>query len=46
MHVEKAKNPYTELFESNQVDLDSEMLELKSKSEKYKYLHFAESIVS
>lgn len=34
------------MFESNQVDLDSEMLELKSKSEKYKYLHFAESIVS
>ena len=46
LNVEKAKNPYTELFESNQVDLDSEMLELKSKSEKYKYLHFAESIVS
>lgn len=44
--TEKAENPYTDLYQSNQVELKAENDELKKILEKYKYVHFAENIVS
>ena len=44
--AEKAENPYADLYQSNQLDLHAEEDTLKKISEKYKYLSFAENIVS
>lgn len=44
--VEKTENPYTELQQTNQLELDTEVSELNEMSQKYKYLKFAENIVS
>ena len=44
--LEKNENPYTDLFNTNQIELISEQEELNKKTEIYKYLKFAENIVS
>lgn len=40
------KNPYAELFESNRKSIESETAALKKIEAKYKYLKFAEGVVS
>ena len=40
------KNPYTELFENNKNEIEKHTKELDGISETYKYLKFAENIVS
>lgn len=45
-NVIKQDNPYDELFENNNLELLKETKELDDLSEKYKYLKFAENIVS
>lgn len=41
-----AVNPYVKLFESNKKEIEAETNQLKATADKYKYLKFAESIVS
>jgi len=45
-NTERQDNPYSELFENNNIELANETKELNDLSEKYKYLKFAENIVS
>lgn len=44
--IEKSDNPYTELYENCLIDIKSESDDLSRMSDKYKYLKFAENIVS
>ena len=44
--LEKEENPYADLHHQTQIELDQETKALAAMSEKYKYLKFAESIVS
>ena len=44
--IQNTKNPYIDLLEDNKINIDKETKELNIISEKYKYLKFAENIVS
>ena len=44
--TEKQKNPYDDLYQSNLVSIKNESTVLDEETEKYKYLKFAENIVS
>lgn len=44
--LKKSENPYKELFENNKKQIETETEQLNEISEKYKYLKFAENIVS
>ena len=44
--IDNAKNPYIELIEANKIKLDTETKELENITARYKYLKFAETIVS
>lgn len=44
--IEKSENPYSELYNTNQIEMKSEQDDLDKRSENYKYLKFAENIVS
>lgn len=44
--LQNTANPYLELYDNNKKDIESETEELKKLTDKYKYLKFAENIVS
>lgn len=44
--IKTDKNPYTELFENNKKEIEKHTKELNDISDMYKYLKFAENIVS
>ena len=44
--VEKAENPYEELFQSCQVEIAAEKEQLAKQTERYKYIKYAENVVS
>lgn len=44
--IDNSENPYTELFEKNQLNIKEETNSLNELSTKYKYLKYAENIVS
>lgn len=46
LKVQNEKNPYTELFDNIKKEIEEHTKELNDISEKYKYLKFAENIVS
>lgn len=45
-HVEKAENPYEELFQSCQIEIAAEKEQLAKQTERYKYIKYAENVVS
>lgn len=45
-NIKKATNPYVDLYDKNKQDITDETLKLDEIKEKYKYLKFAENIVS
>lgn len=44
--LEKDENPYSDMYQNNLLDIETETKQLKTQTEKYKYLKFAENIVS
>ena len=44
--VEKAENPYEELFQSCQIEIVAEKEQLAKQTERYKYIKYAENVVS
>ena len=44
--VEKAENPYEELFQSCQIEIAAEKEQLAKQTERYKYIKYAENVVS
>ena len=43
---ERQQNPYAELYDNNSIELQNENAALEKLQEDYKYLKFAENIVS
>ena len=44
--TERQQNPYSELYDNNSIELQNETTALERLQEDYKYLKFAENIVS
>ena len=44
--TERQQNPYSELYDNNSIELQNETTSLERLQEDYKYLKFAENIVS